>query len=96
MIHSPGEREKSKSGKLEIYRLPLLGFATLKYSLLGNPAPFFSGFFRRLFRYIHSLVLVLSHSDSQGLRQTGCPTCSQLHSFVSAWHAFRHVEKKGL
>lgn len=79
----PGERGKSKSGKLEIYRLPLLGFATLKYSLLGNPTPFFSGFFRRLFRWADVVYIPLYwYSAIPIAKAYGKPVVLHVHNYI--------------
>jgi len=43
----PGEPQKSTSGRLEIFRLPLVGSSSQKYRLLGRSHMLFSSFFRK-------------------------------------------------
>jgi len=80
----PGEKERSKFGKLEIFRLRLLKDATtLKYSMLGNFTLSFSGFFRQCIRWADVVYVPLYWYSAIPLAKAyGKPVVTHLHNYI--------------
>jgi glycosyltransferase involved in cell wall biosynthesis len=79
----PGEPERSSSGTLEIFRLPLVGSSHQKYWLLGRSSMLFSSFFRKSLEWADLVYIPrLWYSAIPFAKGHGKPVVTHLHDYI--------------